>query len=140
MLISKIDEYGKMGWIALTLAAFWLAWPIGFAVLAYLYGSGRMQAWRSEVRSPGTWFNFGAGTGAGLGGVKWPGFRASSSGNQAFDDYREATLRGLEEEQQEFQTFLERLRKARDKAEFDAFMAERRQRANANEPIDVSAA
>jgi hypothetical protein len=34
-------------------------------------------------------------------------------------------LRRLEEEADEFQTFLERLRKARDKAEFDQFMAER---------------
>ena len=137
MLISKIDEYGKMGWIALTLAAFWLSWPIGFAILAYLYGSGRMQGWRSEVRTPGTWCNFGAGS---RGAMKWPGFRAASSGNQAFDDYREATLRGLEEEQQEFQTFLERLRKARDKAEFDAFMAERRQRAGGSDAVDVSSA
>ena len=39
--------------------------------------------------------------------------------------YREETLRRLEEEAEEFQTFLERLRKARDKAEFDQFMAER---------------
>ncbi len=137
MLISKIDEYGKMGWIALTLAAFWLAWPVGFAVLAYLYGSGRMQAWRSEIRAPGTWFNLGSG---GMAGMKWPGTRSASSGNQAFDDYRESTLRRLEEEQQEFQTFLDRLRKARDKAEFDAFMAERRQRAGNGDPVDVSSA
>ena len=33
----------------------------------------------------------------------------------------------LEEEADEFQTFLDRLRKARDKAEFDQFMAERGQ-------------
>jgi hypothetical protein len=47
------------------------------------------------------------------------------TGNAAFDEYREETLRRLEEEAGEFQTFLERLRKARDKAEFDQFMAER---------------
>ena len=50
-----------------------------------------------------------------------------STGNAAFDSYREETLRRLEEEAEEFQTFLERLRKARDKAEFDQFMAERGQ-------------
>ncbi|MGH7112954.1 MAG: DUF2852 domain-containing protein [Stellaceae bacterium] len=32
----------------------------------------------------------------------------------------------LEEEQREFREFLERLRHAKDKAEFDEFMAERR--------------
>ena len=47
-------------------------------------------------------------------------------GNAAFDDYRAETLRRLEEEQKEFVAYLERLRRARDKAEFDQFMAERR--------------
>ena len=49
-----------------------------------------------------------------------------SSGNRAFDDYRADTLRRLEEEQREFKEFLERLRFAKDRAEFDQFMAERR--------------
>lgn len=49
-----------------------------------------------------------------------------SSGNSAFDEYRSETLRRLEDEQREFQQFLERLRFAKDKAEFDQFMAERR--------------
>ena len=48
-----------------------------------------------------------------------------STGNRAFDDYREETLRRLEEEATEFQSFLQRLRHAKDKAEFDQFMAER---------------
>jgi len=52
-----------------------------------------------------------------------------SSGNRAFDEYREETLRRLEEEQREFRDFLDRLRMAKDKAEFDQFMAERRNRA-----------
>ena len=34
-------------------------------------------------------------------------------------------LRRLEEDQKEFSEFLDRLRRARDKAEFDQFMAER---------------
>jgi hypothetical protein len=53
---------------------------------------------------------------------------APSSGNHAFDEYRSDTLRRLEEEQREFRGFLERLRFAKDKTEFDAFMAERRNR------------
>jgi len=51
-----------------------------------------------------------------------------SSGNHAFDEYRAETLRRLEEEQREFKEFLDRLRFARDKSEFDQFMAERRTR------------
>jgi len=53
---------------------------------------------------------------------------AHSSGNKAFDDYREATLKRLEEEEREFRTFLDRLRQAKDKSEFDQFMSERRER------------
>jgi hypothetical protein len=49
-----------------------------------------------------------------------------SSGNRAFDEYREETIARLEEEQREFRAFLERLRKAKDKQEFDQFMADRR--------------
>ena len=56
------------------------------------------------------------------------GFGPSSSGNRAFDEYRMETLRRLEEEQQEFKDFLSRLRHAKDKEEFDAFMAQHRNR------------
>ena len=52
------------------------------------------------------------------------GYYAPSSGNRAFDDYRVETLRRLEEEQVEFKDFLDRLRHAKDKEEFDAFMAQ----------------
>jgi hypothetical protein len=62
--------------------------------------------------------------------------RARSSGNAAFDDYRAETLRRLEEEQQEFAAYLERLRRARDKAEFDAFMADRRRPQPPQEPAE----
>jgi hypothetical protein len=61
-----------------------------------------------------------------------PWSSAPSSGNRAFDDYRSETLRRLEDEQREFKDFLERLRFAKDKTEFDAFMNERRNRPQAN--------
>ncbi len=54
-------------------------------------------------------------------------FRAASSGNSAFDDYRAETLKRLEDEQREFKDFLERLRFAKDRAEFDQFMTGRQQ-------------
>jgi len=55
---------------------------------------------------------------------------APSSGNRAFDEYRTDTLRRLEEEQREFREFLDRLRFAKDKTEFDQFMAERGRRSS----------
>ncbi len=130
-MISKIDEFGKVGWITVVVVSFWLAWPIGLAVLAFLAGSGRLREMRNTA--PGTWFNL-AGKAAADGrwnaGWKAPWGRpqAATSGNKAFDEYREETLRRLEDEEREFQAFLDRLRKARDKSEFDSFMAERRTR------------
>jgi hypothetical protein len=53
-------------------------------------------------------------------------FGPATSGNRAFDDYRSETLKRLEEEQREFKDFLARLRFARDRSEFDQFMAARR--------------
>jgi len=53
------------------------------------------------------------------------GMNRSPTGNRAFDSYREDTLRRLEEEQANFESFLERLREAKDKSEFDQFMDER---------------
>ena len=52
----------------------------------------------------------------------------STDGNRAFDAYKADTLRRLEEEQHNFEAFLERLREAKDKAEFDQFMDERAKR------------
>jgi hypothetical protein len=51
---------------------------------------------------------------------------SQTRGNRAFDEYRAETLRRLEDEQREFEKFLDRLRMARDKAEFNRFMADRR--------------
>jgi hypothetical protein len=43
-------------------------------------------------------------------------------------------MQRLEEEQREFREFLQRLRMAKDKAEFDEFMAERRNPPAAPQP------
>ena len=122
MLLAKMDEFGKPAWLVATLLAFWLFWPLGFAVLAYLAWSGRLYAVSHE--GPGRWLPPRPGAFA------WR-TDASPSGNRAFDEYRADTLRRLEEEQREFVAYLDRLRRARDKAEFDQFMAERRKRSEA---------
>jgi hypothetical protein len=43
----------------------------------------------------------------------------------AFEEYRDETLRRLDQEQRECQEFIASLRKAKDKAEFEQFMAGR---------------
>jgi hypothetical protein len=123
---------------------FW--WPVGLAILFYMIGSGRMacRAFRRQGNNAG---------GPWQGGAPWTAWRnccggdragtpttgnqvfGASSGNRAFDEYRAETLRRLEEEQKEFAAFLERLRFAKDKAEFDQFMADlRRQPPAAPDP------
>ena len=132
VLAAKLDEYGRGGWIAATVIAFWAFWPLGLALLAFLIFSGRLSA--CGPNGAGRWHNMGHNIGhnmaEGRGGCGWGhrGRRAQRSGNAAFDDYRAETLRRLEEEQQEFVAYLERLRRAKDKAEFDQFMADRRTR------------
>ena len=76
----------------------------------------KMRARMDRVRSSRDWFG------------------PTSSGNRAFDDYRSETLKRLEDEQREFKDFLARLRFAKDRAEFDQFMADRRQRPFGSNP------
>ena len=118
--IMTLDDYGKPAWITAMIVGFLLWWPIGLSVLAYLIWSGRMGCGNKMQ-----WKNYFANEARKFGGGM-TAFR--STGNRAFDDYREETLRRLEEEATEFQSFLQRLRHAKDKAEFDEFMAERRRR------------
>jgi len=126
-VVATLDDYGKPAWIAVMVVGFILFWPVGLAILAYLLWSGRMGCGRYgdmsrwQQRWADRWDRkverFGR---------EFRGFH--TSGNAAFDEYREETIRRLEEEQREFREFLERLRKAKDKEEFDQFMAERRAR------------
>jgi hypothetical protein len=135
-ITAKLDELGKPAWIALTVLGFIVWWPIGLATLAFTIGSGRMgcgyrghDRWQHKMdrlQSKMDWMRSKMSGGPAFGGGS--PFGAPSSGNSAFDEYRNDTLRRLEEEQREFKDFLERLRFAKDKTEFDAFMAERRSR------------
>jgi hypothetical protein len=124
---AKLDEIGKPAWIVLMVLGFMAWWPLGLAILAYSIGSGRMGCWKRH--DAGRWHK--AEPWRDVAG--WWG-EPRSSGNRAFDEYRAETLRRLEEEQREFRTFLERLRLAKDKAEFDQFMAERRNRSDQAAP------
>jgi hypothetical protein len=109
-----LDSKGKGAWIAAMVLGFIIFWPIGLALLAYMIWSKRMFN-KSCTRSTG--WNRAA-------------MRAMRpTGNTAFDAYKTETLRRLEQEQEDFEAFLERLREAKDKSEFDQFMDERARRA-----------
>ena len=120
---AKLDDLGKPACIAAMILGFIVWWPLGLATLAFLIGSGRMGC--GNMRR----WNWGGQSGHHH-GTPWN----PSSGNRAFDEYRSETLRRLEEEQKEFRDFLDRLRMAKDKSEFDQFMSERRNRPSDNPP------
>jgi hypothetical protein len=134
VFLERFDEFGRGAWIALVVVSFWLWWPLGLGALAYLAfarrrGSGGPGRWYSAPDGAGAQAGAAWGPGSGWGGVCGGRTRAAPpSGNKAFDEYRAETLRRLEEEQREFLAYLERLRQARDKSEFDSFMADRRNR------------
>jgi hypothetical protein len=109
-----LDGHGRKAWITAMVLGFIFFWPVGLALVAYMtmtnrwsktmFGSSCRKSSRSE----------------------WGAHRVyASSGNTAFDAYKTETLRRLEEEQAAFEGFLNRLRDAKDKQEFDAFMEDR---------------
>ena len=133
-VVTTLDDYGRPAWIGVMVLGFILFWPVGLAILAYMIWSGRMgcgrygdmSRWQQHMAD--RWDRRRERFEARMDrwGREMRGF--ASSGNAAFDGYREETLRRLEEEQREFREFLDRLRKAKDKQEFDQFMADRRTR------------
>lgn len=119
-----LDDRGKGAWIAAMVLGFVFIWPVGLALLAYLIWSKRMFSGSCTTKRRHRHSRSVHMT--------------QSSGNSAFDAYKADTLRRLEEEQSQFEGFLERLREAKDKVEFDQFMEERAQK-NRNRPTEDAA-
>jgi hypothetical protein len=105
-----LDERGMVAWIGAMVLGFILFWPLGLGILFYMIWSKRMncRGWKRDRNERLAAMNARGGT-----------------GNAAFDAYREETLRRLEEERDAFLSFLTELRAAKDRAEFDQFMARR---------------
>jgi Protein of unknown function (DUF2852) len=137
-ITAHLDDIGKPAWIGLMVVSFILFWPLGLVVFGYLIGSGRMacwahgggERWQRRVERMQQRMERMQATAERWGGRRY----GHPSGNRAFDEYRAEALRRLEEEQREFMEFLDRLRHARDKAEFDQFMAEHGRRPQQESP------
>ncbi len=117
-----LDARGKLAWIAAIVLGFIFVWPVGLAVLAYTIWSKRMFSRNNSMISR----NVGRMAPA----------RFRSSGNTAFDAYKVDMLKRLEDEQEAFESFLNRLREAKDKTEFDQFMDDRAKRADTG-PVEA---
>lgn len=98
--------------VAAVVLGFMAWWPVGLAVAAYIMWGGSIddlaQKGYDEVKSA----------------IKGSTSGRATTGNAAFDAYREETLRRLDEERAEFDAFVVKLREARDREEFEAFMAD----------------
>ena len=126
--------------IVAMILGFVVFWPIGLAILGYKfwqrrYGGPDLQTlatnkWedaRAMMSSNSSWACGGA--------ARARRYYASQSGNAAFDDWRTAELARLDEErrklddaQREFAEYVDAIRRAKDREEFERFMAERRAR------------
>jgi Protein of unknown function (DUF2852) len=121
--------------IALMVGGFIVFPPAGLGMLAYIIWGERLHAWRDNGGS----FREAVNTKMNArGGSKW--YREAKShrhgfnttGNMAFDDWRDGELNRLAEERrklddmrEEFDGYARELRRAKDKEEFDRFMAAR---------------
>ena len=118
------------GMVIGTILGFLFWWPVGLAFLFFTLRSTQMGCWSYSDRFENKMQRMQYKMERMRGRMERHGFGFGppSSGNRAFDEYRAETLRRLEEEQTEFRDFLDRLRHAKDKEEFDQFMAQQRPR------------
>jgi len=102
--VDWLDARGKGAWLTAMILGFIFIWPLGLAILFYMLWSDRMNHRFFKCKSNRV---------------------TGPTGNTAFDKYKEDTISRLNEEQTAFQSFLQRLRDAKDQTEFDQFMDER---------------
>lgn len=95
-------------------------WPAGFALAVILGWRGGFAPGSGQSLDPAALSD----------AVKSlsPEAQKRQSGNASFDRYKSEMLDRLEEEQENFEDFLDRLRAAKDATEFDQFMDDRASR------------
>src|ERR1700722_4476379 len=111
-------------------------WPIGLAILGFKIWQ-RKSGYQGDLQTVAQdkWREARSAMSAG----PWQGrrgfFAPSSTGNSAFDEWKAAEIARLEEERRklqeahrEFATFVDNIRRAKDREEFERFMNERRNR------------
>jgi hypothetical protein len=125
-----------MRWKPMELAAmilgFVLFWPIGLAILGWkMYQAKTQYAGDFGQFAQEKWGGFERRSGLGAMAREFGG-RPGASGNSAFDEWRKAELERLEEERRKiyeaekaFYDYQEGLRQAKDREEFERFMASR---------------
>jgi Protein of unknown function (DUF2852) len=131
---------GASRWTAFEIVAmilgFIVFWPIGVAILGYKFWQRKNGGEDLQTFATGKWNEArSAMSGAVRSSAPWSrpgGFAGAPTGNVAFDEWRagelarlEAERRKLEDAQREFAEFVESVRKAKDREEFERFMSAR---------------
>ncbi len=124
-------------------------WPIGFAIVLWKVWQrkhdyeGDLSSFIQEKWQAKREWAMAHKADWGCGASHFSGFGMRSSGNAAFDEWRDTELKRLEEERQklvaaerEFADFMENLRRAKDREEFDRFMNARRNWQQPQPPAD----
>jgi hypothetical protein len=142
---ARWRRHGGSRWTAFEIIAmilgFIVFWPIGLAILGYKiwqrrYGGPDLQTLaNNKWQDARTMMNSSSSWGCGGAMRRANRFYAASTGNAAFDEWRTAELVRLDEErrklddaQREFAEYVDAIRRAKDREEFERFMAERRAR------------
>ncbi len=133
---SWLDARGRKAWIVAMVLAFVFVWPVGLGLLAYMLYAGKFSS--SSFPSQKEHHMFCRHSHRHHRHHDHGAYRPS--GNSAFDAYKAETLRRLETEQEAFESFLQRLREAKDKSEFDSFMDDRARAATAPVAADADVA
>ena len=112
--------------IALMVLGFMVFWPLGLAMLAYIIWGDRLDEFKAEVNRATDDFTS-------VFRKNRHCMRSTGSGNAAFDEWRDSELSRLDEERKkldemrrEFDQHMRDLRMARDREEFNRFMADRK--------------
>ena len=112
--------------IGLMIVGFMVFWPLGLAMLAYIIWGDRLDGFKRDINRVTDGLFAGCRRGRSR-RRDW-----ARTGNVAFDEWREKEFDRLAEERRkldemlnEFDEYARELRRAKDKEEFDRFMAER---------------
>ena len=119
---------------------FMVYWPIGLAILGFKFWQRKTGGADLQTVATGAFRQARSAMGGFSGGAprnwsqpNWTRGFTTATGNAAFDEWKSAELARLEQERRrledahrEFADWLETVRKAKDREEFDRFMRERR--------------
>lgn len=116
--------------IGLMVAGFVVFWPLGLAMIAYVLWGDRLEEFKSKF-SQATGNQAAGGRARNCNWGRNGAFHART-GNVAFDEWRDAEMKRLDEERRkldemraEFDEYFRELRRAKDQEEFNAFMSRR---------------